>query len=70
MYCDKKFEAEVHNVKNANRLKIIHWLGGTVKLGNKELLYKEQTGFIKELFNYYQIFYTINLLFDMEVLPI
>ena len=48
MYCDKKFEAEVHNVKNANRLKIIHWLGGTVKLGNKELLYKEQTGFIKE----------------------
>ena len=41
----------------------------TVKLGFKELLNKEQIDF-KELFTDYQIFYTINLLLDKEVLPI
>ena len=41
----------------------------TVKLGIKELLKKEQTGF-KELFTDYQPFYTINLLLDKELLPI
>ena len=42
---------------------------GTVKLGIKELLNKEQTGF-KKLFNDYQPFYTINLLLKKELLPI
>ena len=41
----------------------------TVKLGNKERFDKEQIG-IKELFMDYQPFYTINLLLDMELLPI
>ena len=41
----------------------------TVKLGNKERFNKEQIG-IKELFLYYQPFYTINLLLDKELLPI
>ena len=39
---------------------------GTVKLGNKELLNKEQTGF-KELFTDYQPFYTVNLLLNKEL---
>jgi hypothetical protein len=38
----------------------------TVKLGNKELLNKEQIGF-KELFTDYQPFYTINLLLHKEL---
>ena len=38
----------------------------TVKLGIKELLNKEQTGF-KELFTDYQPFYTINLLLNKEL---
>jgi hypothetical protein len=38
----------------------------TVKLGTKELLNKEQTGF-KELFTDYQPFYTINLLINKEL---
>ena len=42
---------------------------GTVKLSIKELLNKEQIGF-KELFTDYQIFYTINLLLNKELLPI
>ena len=41
----------------------------TVKLGIKELLNKEQIGF-KELFTDYQLFYTINLLLNKELLPI
>ena len=41
----------------------------TVKLGFKELLNKEQIGF-KELFTDYQLFYTINLLLNKELLPI
>jgi hypothetical protein len=41
----------------------------TVKLGIKELLNKEQIGF-KELFTDYQLFYTINLLVNKELLPI
>ena len=46
-------------------------LGGlcTVKLGFKELLNKEQIGF-KELFTDYQLFYTINLLLNKELLAI
>ena len=40
-----------------------------VKLGIKELLNKKQTGF-KELFTDYQLFYTINILSNMEPLPI
>ena len=40
-----------------------------VKLGIKELLNKEQIGF-KELFTDYQLFYTINLLLNKELLPI
>ena len=39
----------------------------TVKLGNKELLNKEQIGF-KELLTDYQLFYTINLLLNKELL--
>ena len=42
---------------------------GTVKLGIKELLNKGQIGF-KELFTDYQLFYTINLLLNKELLPI
>ena len=41
----------------------------TVKLGIKELLTKEQIGF-KELFTDYQLFDTINLLLNKELLPI
>ena len=41
----------------------------TVKLGNKERFNKEQIG-IKELIIDYQLFYTINLLLDKELLPI
>jgi hypothetical protein len=41
----------------------------TVKLGIKELLNKEKIGF-KELFTEYQLFYTINLLLNKELLPI
>ena len=41
----------------------------TVKLGFKELLNKEQICF-KELFTDYQLFYTINLLLNKELLPI
>ena len=41
----------------------------TVKLGIKELLNKEQIGF-KKLFTDYQLFYTINLLLNKELLPI
>ena len=44
-------------------------LATTVKLGIKELLNKEQIGF-KELFTDYQLFYTINLLLNKELLPI
>jgi hypothetical protein len=40
--------------------------GSTVKLGIKELLNKEQTGF-KELFIDYQPFYIINLLLNKEL---
>ena len=40
-----------------------------VKLGIKKLLNKEQIGF-KELFTDYQLFYTINLLLNKELLPI
>ena len=43
--------------------------GSTVKLGIKELLNKEQIGF-KEHFTDYQLFYTINLLLNKELLPI
>ena len=42
---------------------------GTVKLGIKELLNKKQIGF-KELFTDYQLFYTINLLTNKELLLI
>ena len=41
----------------------------TVKLGIKELLSKEQIG-SKELFIDYELFYTINLLLNNELLPI
>ena len=41
----------------------------TVKLDFKELLNKEQIDF-KELFTDYQLFYTINLLLNKELLPI
>ena len=41
----------------------------TVKLDFKELLNKEQIEF-KELFTDYQLFYTINLLLNKELLPI
>ena len=41
----------------------------TVKLGIKELLNKEKIGF-KELFTDNQLFYTINLLLNKELLPI
>ena len=41
----------------------------TVKLDFKELLIKEQIGF-KELFTDYQLFYTINLLLNKELLLI
>ena len=38
----------------------------TVKLGIKELLNKEQTGF-KDFLTDYQPYYTINLLFNKEI---
>ena len=41
----------------------------TVKLDFKELLNKEQIDF-KELLTDYQLFYTINLLLNKELLPI
>ena len=41
----------------------------TVKLDFNELLNKEQIDF-KELFTDYQLFYTINLLLNKELLPI
>ena len=41
----------------------------TVKLGIKELLNKEQIGF-RDPFTDYQLFYTINLLLNKELLPI
>ena len=41
----------------------------TVKLVFKELLNKEQIGF-KELFTDHQLFYTINLLLNKELLPV
>ena len=41
----------------------------TVKLGFKQLLNKEQIDF-KELFTGYQLFYTINLRLNKELLPI
>ena len=44
----------------------IRVLSITVKLGIKELLNKEQTGF-KELFTDYQPFYTINLLLNKDL---
>ena len=43
--------------------------GVTVKLDFKELLIKEQIDF-KELFTDYQLFYTINLLLNKELLLI
>ena len=48
---------------------IFFWKHYTVKLGFKELLNKEQIDF-KELFTDYQLFYTINLLLNKELLPI
>ena len=42
---------------------------GTVKLDFKKLLNKEQIDF-KELFTDYQLFYTINLLLNKELLSI
>ena len=47
----------------------ITYIIGTVKLDFKELLNKEQIDF-KELFTDYQLFYTINLLLNKELLPI
>ena len=47
----------------------IFWIRTTVKLDFKELLNKEQIDF-KELFTDYQLFYTINLLLNKELLPI
>ena len=44
-------------------------LCNTVKLDFKELLIKEQIDF-KELFTDYQLFYTINLLLNKELLLI
>ena len=45
------------------------FLLSTVKLDFKELLIKEQIDF-KELFTDYQLFYTINLLLNKELLLI
>ena len=45
------------------------WIGNTVKLDFKELLIKEQID-VKELFTDYQLFYTINLLLNKELLLI
>ena len=50
-------------------IKVIHGLCSTVKLDFKELLNKGQIDF-KELFTDYQLFYTINLLLNKELLPI
>ena len=44
-------------------------ISDTVKLDFKELLNKEQIDF-KEIFTDYQIFYTIKLLLNKELLPI
>ena len=53
---------EIHNLEDIKKV-------NTVKLDFKELLNKEQIGF-KELFTDYQLFYTINLLLNKELLPI
>ena len=45
------------------------FIWSTVKLDFKELLIKEQIDF-KELFTDYQLFYTINLLLNKELLLI
>ena len=47
----------------------VHPNHNTVKFGDKERFDKEQIG-VKELFTDYQLFYTINLLLDKELLPI
>ena len=68
---------EIHNGLRINYLEVelastsaigsfIHY---TVKLDFKELLNKEQIEF-KELFTDYQLFYTINLQVNKELLPI
>jgi len=60
LFCQRLLRpADVNFLKN----------GCTVKLDFKELLNKEQIGF-KELFTDYQLFYTINLLLNKELLPI
>jgi hypothetical protein len=45
------------------------WFAGSVKLGFKELLNKDQIDF-KELFTDFQLFYTVNVLLNKELLPI
>ena len=57
------------SVKTAKLKKKQNKTINTVKLGIKELLNKEQIGF-KELFTDYQLFYTINLLLNKELLLI
>ena len=51
------------------RILFLGRIGSTVKLDFKDLLIKEQIDF-KELFTDYQLFYTINLLMNKELLPI
>ena len=59
-----RFLANGEGIKYVQDLQI-----GTVKLDFKELLIKKQIDF-KELFTDYQLFYTINLLLNKELLPI
>ena len=76
-YCDKKFPTDF--ILDYH-LKLVHkgncyityqylTISYTVKLDFKELLNKEQIDF-KELFTDYQLFHTINLLLNKELLLI
>ena len=62
-------ELQMHTTPRSLSLLLWFLFLYTVKLGFKELLNKEQIGF-KELFTDYQLFYTINLLLNKELLPI
>ena len=69
MIIDKE---ELFNAKSVSEMKSgihIYALQYTVKLDFKELLIKEQIDF-KELFTDYQLFHTINLLLNKELLLI
>ena len=66
-YCLTTLEIFVNQIRN--NLRKDYQEDNTVKLDFKELLIKEQIDF-KELFTDYQLFYTINILLNKELLLI